>query len=96
MDEVTLDKLAKDVGTTVDRLVTQFAEAGMKKQPGDSVTEDEKQALLAHLNKSHGGKGPQEPSKMTLKRKEKAPLALAVARVRASQCKLKCGRNVPT
>ncbi|MFC0444471.1 translation initiation factor IF-2 [Pseudidiomarina halophila] len=76
MDEVTLDKLAKDVGTTVDRLVTQFAEAGMKKQPGDSVTEDEKQALLAHLNKSHGGKGPQEPSKMTLKRKEKSTLSI--------------------
>ena len=66
MEEVTLDKLAKDVGTTVDRLVTQFAEAGMKKSAGDSVTEDEKQALLAHLNKQHGGKGPQEPSKMTL------------------------------
>ncbi|MDN7123323.1 translation initiation factor IF-2 [Pseudidiomarina terrestris] len=76
MDEVTLDKLAKDVGTTVDRLVTQFAEAGMKKKPGDSVTEDEKQALLAHLNKAHGGKGPQEPSKMTLKRKEKSTLSI--------------------
>ncbi len=76
MDEVTLDKLAKDVGTTVDRLVTQFAEAGMKKQPGDSVTEDEKQVLLAHLNKAHGGKGPQEPSKMTLKRKEKSTLSI--------------------
>ncbi|MGQ4276251.1 translation initiation factor IF-2 [Pseudidiomarina sp. E22-M8] len=76
MDEVTLDKLAKDVGTTVDRLVTQFAEAGMKKQPGDSVTEDEKQVLLAHLNKSHGGKGPAEPSKMTLKRKEKSTLSI--------------------
>ncbi|RUO56047.1 translation initiation factor IF-2 [Pseudidiomarina homiensis] len=76
MEEVTLDKLAEDVGTTVDRLVTQFAEAGMKKSAGDSVTEDEKQALLAHLNKQHGGKGPQEPSKMTLKRKEKSTLSI--------------------
>lgn len=76
MEEVTLDKLAKDVGTTVDRLVTQFAEAGMKKSAGDTVTEDEKQALLAHLNKQHGGKGPQEPSKMTLKRKEKSTLSI--------------------
>ncbi|GAB3290848.1 translation initiation factor IF-2 [Pseudidiomarina andamanensis] len=76
MEEVTLDKLAKDVGTTVDRLVQQFAEAGMKKQPGDRVNEDEKQALLAHLNKSHGGSGPSEPAKMTLKRKEKSTLSI--------------------
>lgn len=76
MEEVTLDKLANDVGTTVDRLVQQFAEAGMKKQPGDRVTEDEKQALLTHLNKSHGGNGPSEPAKMTLKRKEKSTLSI--------------------
>ncbi|MDT7525185.1 MULTISPECIES: translation initiation factor IF-2 [Idiomarinaceae] len=76
MEEVTLDKLAKDVGTTVDRLVQQFAEAGMKKQPGDAVTEDEKQALLTHLNKAHGGNGPTEPAKMTLKRKEKSTLSI--------------------
>ena len=31
MEEVTLEKLAKDVGTTVDRLAQQFAEAGMNK-----------------------------------------------------------------
>ncbi len=77
MEEVTLDKLAKDVGTTVDRLVQQFAEAGMKKVPGDQVTEAEKQKLLTHLNKSHGGSGPSEPSKMTLKRKEKSTLSIA-------------------
>jgi len=55
MEEVTLEKLAKDVGTTVDRLIQQFAEAGIKKTPDDGVTEDEKQKLLAHLNKQHGG-----------------------------------------
>ncbi|WP_404402311.1 translation initiation factor IF-2 [Idiomarina seosinensis] len=73
MEEVTLDKLAKDVGTTVDRLIQQFAEAGMNKQPGDAVTEDEKQKLLTHLNKQHGG-GGSTPSKMTLKRKTKSTL----------------------
>ncbi|MEC8925270.1 MAG: translation initiation factor IF-2 N-terminal domain-containing protein, partial [Pseudomonadota bacterium] len=57
MEEVTLEKLAKDVGTTVDRLIQQFAEAGIKKTPDDGVTEDEKQKLLAHLNKQHGGGG---------------------------------------
>lgn len=73
MEEVTLEKLAKDVGTTVDRLIQQFAEAGMKKQAGDAVNEDEKQQLLKHLNKQHGG-GGSAPSKMTLKRKTKSTL----------------------
>lgn len=76
MEEVTLDKLAKDVGTTVDRLVQQFAEAGITKQPGDQVTETEKQTLLTHLNRSHGGGGSAEPSKMTLKRKTKSTLSI--------------------
>lgn len=76
MEEVTLDKLAKDVGTTVDRLVQQFAEAGITKQPSDRVNEQEKAALLKHLNKSHGGSAPSEPAKMTLKRKEKSTLSI--------------------
>ncbi|EKE79927.1 translation initiation factor IF-2 [Idiomarina xiamenensis] len=76
MDKVTLEKLAEDVGTTVDRLVQQFDEAGIKKQKGDAVTESEKQQLLEHLNKSHGGQGSAEPSKMTLKRKTKSTLSL--------------------
>ncbi|WP_417437107.1 translation initiation factor IF-2 [Idiomarina abyssalis] len=80
MEEVTLDKLAKDVGTTVDRLVQQFAEAGMAKKAGDSVNEDEKQKLLAHLNRQHGGGGSSEPSKMTLKRKTKSTLSVGGGR----------------
>ncbi|RUO68916.1 translation initiation factor IF-2 [Idiomarina ramblicola] len=80
MEEVTLDKLAKDVGTTVDRLVQQFAEAGMTKKAGDSVNEDEKQKLLAHLNRQHGGGGSSEPSKMTLKRKTKSTLSVGGGR----------------
>ncbi|MAD54917.1 translation initiation factor IF-2 [Idiomarina sp.] len=80
MEEVTLEKLAKDVGTTVDRLIQQFAEAGIKKTPDDGVTEDEKQKLLAHLNKQHGGGGSSEPSKMTLKRKTKSTLSVGGGR----------------
>ncbi|WP_300317067.1 translation initiation factor IF-2 [Idiomarina sp.] len=80
MEEVTLEKLAKDVGTTVDRLVQQFAEAGMNKKAGDSVNEEEKQKLLAHLNRQHGGGGSSEPSKMTLKRKTKSTLSVGGGR----------------
>ncbi|MCT8125316.1 translation initiation factor IF-2 [Alishewanella sp. BS5-314] len=76
MAEVTIEKLASDVGTTVDRLVQQFADAGITKAQGQTVTEDEKKALLEHLSKQHGGK-PAEPAKLTLKRKEKTTLSVA-------------------
>ena len=76
MAEVTIEKLASDVGTTVDRLVQQFADAGIKKVAGQVVSEDEKKALLDHLSAQHGGKAP-EPSRLTLKRKEKTTLSVS-------------------
>ena len=51
MAEVSIEKLASDIGTTVDRLVTQFKDAGITKAVNDSVTEDEKRQLLDHLSK---------------------------------------------
>ena len=76
MAEVTIEKLASDVGTTVDRLVQQFADAGIPKQAGQMVSEDEKKSLLDHLSKQHGG-GSSEPSRLTLKRKEKTTLSVS-------------------
>ena len=49
MAEVTIEKLASDVGTTVDRLVQQFADAGIPKQTGQMVSEEEKKSILAWL-----------------------------------------------
>ena len=76
MAEVNVEKLASDIGTSVERLLKQFSEAGMSKKAGDRVTEDEKQKLLAHLNKAHGGTGTPEPTKMTLKRKTISTLSV--------------------
>ena len=76
MAEVTIEKLASDVGTTVDRLVQQFADAGITKNVGQMVSEDEKKSLLEHLSKQHGG-GSAEPSRLTLKRKEKTTLSVS-------------------
>ncbi len=76
MAEVTIEKLAGDVGTTVDRLVQQFADAGISKHAGQMVSEDEKRALLEHLSKQHGGSAS-EPSRLTLKRKEKTTLSVS-------------------
>ena len=76
MAEVTIEKLANDIGTTVDKLVQQFKDAGITKSVSDNVTEDEKTALLDHLSRAHGGEGTKEPSRMTLTRKSKSTLSV--------------------
>ncbi|MEC7082190.1 MAG: translation initiation factor IF-2, partial [Pseudomonadota bacterium] len=60
--------------TTVDRLVGQFKDAGITKNAGDQVNEDEKQKLLDHLSKQHGS--ATEPTRMTLKRKTTSTLSV--------------------
>lgn len=69
MPEVQIEKLAVDVGISVEKLLQQFADAGITKNRQDLVSENEKATLLEHLNKQHGGAGSSAPKKMTLKRK---------------------------
>ncbi len=57
MAEVNVEKLAGDIGTTVDKLLQQLEQAGISKKAGDMVTESEKSTLLDHLSKQHGGTG---------------------------------------
>ncbi|MDG1922562.1 MAG: translation initiation factor IF-2 [Glaciecola sp.] len=76
MSEVSIEKLAGDIGTNVDRLVQQFKDAGLTKKIGDNVTEDEKKQLLDHLAKSHGSDGNVTPTKMTLTRKTTSTLSV--------------------
>lgn len=69
MADVTVSELAKSVGASVDRLLTQMGQAGLShSSPEDSVTDEEKQTLLAFLKMSHGEKAA-APKKITLKRK---------------------------
>lgn len=69
MADVTVEQLATTIGTPVDRLLKQMAEAGLlHKQVTDTVTDAEKQTLLSHLKSSHGTASG-EPSRITLKRK---------------------------
>nr|WP_283645032.1 translation initiation factor IF-2 [Alteromonas macleodii] len=75
MADVSIEKLASDIGTTVDRLVGQFKDAGITKNAGDQVNEDEKQKLLDHLSKQHGSAA--EPTRMTLKRKTTSTLSVS-------------------
>ncbi|MDM7860537.1 translation initiation factor IF-2 [Alteromonas sp. ASW11-36] len=76
MAEVSIEKLASDIGTTVDRLLTQFKDAGITKSASDSVTEDEKRQLLDFLSKQHGGTGSEAPKRMTLQRKTTSTLSV--------------------
>ena len=73
MTDVSIEKLAQDVGTSVEKLISQFSAVSITKKAKDMVTEAEKKKLLEHLNKSHGGDGV-EPTKMTLQRKTKSTL----------------------
>lgn len=73
MTDVTVKQFATVVGIPVDRLLEQFAEAGIVVASAESaITEKQKVDLLAHLRRSHGGQsvqGATEPKKIILKRK---------------------------
>lgn len=78
MTKLTVKALGEEIGTPVDRLVQQFADAGITKKDGDSVSENEKQALLTHLKKSHGDNSEGgEPTRLTLQRKTRSTLSVA-------------------
>ncbi|WP_261643863.1 translation initiation factor IF-2 [Erwinia mallotivora] len=70
MTDVTVKSLAAEIQTPVERLVQQFADAGIRKSAIDSVTQQEKETLLTHLNRAqNGGSG-----KLTLQRKTRSTL----------------------
>jgi translation initiation factor IF-2 len=69
MAEVTVSELAKTVGASVDRLLMQMKEAGLTHTSAEAtVSDDEKQTLLAYLKSLHGASSG-EPKKITLRRK---------------------------
>ena len=80
MAEVQIEKLANDIGTSVDRLLQQFADAGIRKGADDTVSEDDKRILLEHLSKQHGSGANEAPKKMTLQRKTTSTLTAGKSR----------------
>ncbi len=77
MSDVTVQQLAQVLGMTVDKLITQFSEAGMKVSgPAQVVTSTEKVKLLGFLRRTHGKKdapaseGDSGPKQITLRRKQ--------------------------
>ncbi|KAJ9434392.1 translation initiation factor IF-2 [Candidatus Pantoea symbiotica] len=75
MTDVTVKSLAAEIQTPVDRLVQQFADAGIRKSENDVVSQQEKETLLSHLNREHGQTGS---SKLTLQRKTRSTLNIPV------------------
>ena len=69
MAEVTVSELAKIVGASVERLLMQMKEAGLSHTSAEAtVSDEEKQTLLAYLKSLHGA-STGEPKKITLRRK---------------------------
>ena len=71
MTDVTVKSLAAEIQTPVDRLVQQFADAGIPKSENDAVSQQETETLLSHLNREHGQVGS---AKLTLQRKTRSTL----------------------
>ena len=75
MSDVTVRQLAQVLGMSVDKLLAQLSEAGMKfNSPEQVVTSTEKVKLLGFLRRTHGKKdeSPEAaaPKQITLKRKQ--------------------------
>ncbi|EHY9870786.1 translation initiation factor IF-2 [Vibrio vulnificus] len=77
MTQLTVKALSEEIGTPVDRLLEQLADAGMKKSSSEQVSDEEKQKLLTHLKKEHGDtSGDTEPTRLTLQRKTRSTLSV--------------------
>ncbi len=76
MADITVAELANEIGTPVDRLVSQLADSGVNKSATDSISQDEKESLLGYLKKQHGDDSAAKPSKLTLNRKTKSTLTM--------------------
>ncbi len=71
MADVTVEELAATVKTPVERLLKQMADAGLPHTSGEeSVSEQQKHDLLAHLRSSHGAGATLKPrGTISLKRR---------------------------
>ena len=76
MADITVAELAREIGTPVERLVSQLADSGVNKSENDAISQDEKESLLSFLKKQHGDDSEAKPSKLTLNRKTKSTLTM--------------------
>lgn len=80
MADATINELAKVVGVSVDKLLSQVKEAGLPHtKAAQSISNDDKSTLLQFLRRSHGDSEASiaAPKKITLKRKTVGTLKAA-------------------
>ena len=76
---VTVKQFAEEIGVTPDRLLGQFKDAGITiANVDESVSEEQKQRLLRHLQQYHGAKQKQDaaPEKIVLRRAKTSEIKL--------------------
>ena len=77
MADVTVKELAKTVGVSDEKLLSQIKEAGLPHaSPDETITNEDKNTLLMFLRQSHGNRESTDaaPRKITLKRKTSTTL----------------------
>jgi translation initiation factor IF-2 len=84
MTGVTVKQFAEQVGISVERLLSQLADAGLPaKSADDRINDDEKGQLLSHLRRTHGrGEDTSEPTRITLRRKTVSELKVPADKAR--------------
>ncbi|MDF7667255.1 translation initiation factor IF-2 [Orbaceae bacterium ESL0727] len=87
MTKVSIEILAQEINTPVQTLLRQFADAGMKKTASDTVSQKEKEALLAHLNPQQG------TTKLTLQRKTHTTLNVPSSGGKSKEIKIEVRKN---
>jgi translation initiation factor IF-2 len=87
MSQVTVSQLADVLGVDSSKLLTQLKDAGIEASgPDDSVSNEDKKKLLAHLRASHGKQESDAtaPRRVTLKRKSVSELRVSGSGPRAT------------
>ncbi len=78
MANVTAKQLSEVIGVSVDKLLDQLKNAGVKvKDENDPISDEDKLKLLESLRSSHGKDDSEGPKKITLQRKSKSELRVA-------------------
>jgi len=79
MSEVTVEQFAEVLKVSVDKLLAQLEEAGIRVDgPKGRISEDAKHELLTHLRKAHGkAEDGGAPRKITLRRKAQSEIRVA-------------------
>jgi translation initiation factor IF-2 len=75
---VPVAQLAEDIKVSIDLLLAQFNDAGIKiTSAADTVSEEEKQKLLRYLQQHHGAKSDTVPEKIILRRAKTSEIKVA-------------------